>query len=110
MRIVVAVLLALLAVAAIAGAAGGIFLIPCVIVAVVAAAAAAFVATDHTFWRLAAYAAAFVALLGAVVVGTWIAIAACAYAIVLVALTWVAPLRPRRSRLDHLASSSARTA
>jgi hypothetical protein len=110
MRIVVALLLGLLAAAAVAGAVGGMFLIPCVIVAVVAAAAAAFVATEQFFWRLAAYAGAFVAVLGALVVGTRVAIGACAYAIAIVVLTWAAPLRPRRSRLDHLASSSARTA
>ena len=110
MRIVVAVLLALLAVAAVVGAVDGIFLIPCVIVAVVAVVAAALVATEHIFWRLAAYAAAIVALLVSLVVGKWIAIAGCVYAVVLAGLTWAAPLRPRRSRLDHLASSSARTA
>ncbi|MBV8756947.1 MAG: hypothetical protein JO257_06725 [Deltaproteobacteria bacterium] len=110
MRIVVALLLGILALAAVAGALHGIALLACVIVAVAAAAAGAMVATEQFFWRPAAYAAVGIAIVAVLFVGTWLVIAVAGYALVIAALTWAAPLRPRRSHLDHLASYEARSA
>ena len=110
MRIVVALLLGLLAVAAVAGALAGITVIACAIVALAAAAAAAMVVTEQFFWRPATYAAAAIAIIAVLFVGSWLAFVVAGYAIVIAALTWAAPLRPRRSHLDHLASYEARSA
>lgn len=138
MRIVVGVLLAFLALNAVAGGAYGMlgahawplswleggpfhsFFVPslilCVIVGGASALAAAATFKEHIFWRPLAYLAAVIAL-GFVVIEmlligyvSWMQPAVIAYAVVIGALTWAAPLRPRRSHLDHLASSSARSA
>ncbi len=127
MRIVVALLLGFLALNALGGGIYGMtspqwhgYFIPslilCVIVGGMAAVASAATFAEHIFWRLLAYAAALVALVFVLVelavIGyqSWLQPAVIAYAIAVAALTWAAPLRPRRSRLDHLASSSARSA
>lgn len=127
MRIVVALLLGFLALNAFGGGIYGMtspqwhgYFIPslilCVIVGGAAAVASVATFTEHIFWRLLAYAAALVALVFVLVelavmgYQSWLQPVVIAWTIAIAVLTWAAPLRPRRSRLDHLASSSARTA